>query len=120
MDERTQKKILKEGRIKVLLNNSVTLPLSIPVWVENVRFTITVENAEEDARRRDGREGTDARKVEEGGGRSKRNCPGRRDDDDISPTHSKVKSTAWYLEKNGLLGLRGPWVKMWFIGLATT
>lgn len=108
MDERTQKKeILKEGRIKVLLNNSVTLPLSIRVWVEDVRFTITVENADEDARRQD------ARKVEkEGGVRGKRNCPGRRDDDDISPTHSKFKSTACYLERNGLLGLRGPWVKM--------
>eukprot|EP00268_Persea_americana_P009411 TRINITY_DN13780_c0_g2_i2.p1 TRINITY_DN13780_c0_g2~~TRINITY_DN13780_c0_g2_i2.p1 ORF type:complete len:203 (-),score=44.33 TRINITY_DN13780_c0_g2_i2:690-1298(-) len=67
---------------------------------------MNVESAEEDARRQDDREGTDARKVEkEGGGRSKRNCPGTRDDDDISPTHSKFKSTACYLERNRLLGL---------------
>lgn len=35
MDERTQKmELLQAGRIKVLLNKSVTLPQLVPVWVE--------------------------------------------------------------------------------------
>lgn len=59
VDERTQKKeFLMEGRIKVLIKNTVTLPISIPVWVEDLKFLVLVKHDEEVMRRREGKEGS--------------------------------------------------------------
>lgn len=59
VDERTQKKeFLMEGRIKVLIENTVTLPILIPVRVEDLKFLVLVEHVEEVMRRREGKEGS--------------------------------------------------------------
>lgn len=44
VDERTWKREhLKVGGLKILLDKSVTLPLQVPVWVEDLRFMVLVE-----------------------------------------------------------------------------
>lgn len=46
VDEGTQKEFLTEGIIKIMLDKSVTLPLSVLVWVEDLRFMVLVEEDE--------------------------------------------------------------------------
>lgn len=47
VDEKTIKKEhLVEGRIKVLLGNTIQLPSSMPDWVEEVKFSLQLEMEE--------------------------------------------------------------------------
>lgn len=47
VDEKTQKmEHLKVGRIKILLDNSVSLPLQVPAWVDDLMFMVLVELSE--------------------------------------------------------------------------
>lgn len=43
--------------MKVLLNSSVTMPLSVPVWVKDLIFMVTLEVEEGDIKRLEEREG---------------------------------------------------------------
>lgn len=43
VDERTIKEYLVEGRIKVLLEDTIQLPSSMPIWVEEVKFSVQLE-----------------------------------------------------------------------------
>lgn len=56
VDVRTQKEFLKGGRVKVLLNSSVTMPLSVPVWVKDLKFIVTLEAEEGDIKHLEERE----------------------------------------------------------------
>ena len=48
MDVRTREnEVLKEGRVQVMLNSLTTLPLLIPIWVDDLKFMLTVEREEE-------------------------------------------------------------------------
>ena len=93
VDDRTKEEYLKEGRIRLLLDRSVTLPLSIPIWVEDLQFNVLVEMAEEDdslqenMKRSCGKEGNQP---------LGRRCTCRRkvEDDDVSKFYSNFKSPA--------------------------
>lgn len=44
VDEKTIKKEhLIEGRMKVLIDNTSSLPASIPIWVEEVKYSVHIE-----------------------------------------------------------------------------
>ena len=44
VDARTrEKEVLKEGRVQVLLNSSTTLPILVPIWLDDLKFMVTVE-----------------------------------------------------------------------------
>lgn len=48
VDEKTIKKeYLFEGRVKVLIDNIVPLPATMPLWVEEVKFTLQIEMEED-------------------------------------------------------------------------
>lgn len=80
--------LLKGGRIKILLDKSVNLPVIVPVWVEDLRFIMQVEIAEEDTSIQEGRDGHGE---VAGRRRSCRSQQGRRDEDNgiISGLNSK-------------------------------
>lgn len=49
VDARThEKEVLKEGRVQVLLNSSTILPILVPIWVDDLTFTVTLEMEEEE------------------------------------------------------------------------
>lgn len=47
-DRIASKEIMKEGRIKVMLDRAVTLPMSLPLLVEDLRFQIQIEKDPDD------------------------------------------------------------------------
>lgn len=48
MDVRTREnEVLKEGRVQVMLNSLTTLPLLIPICLDDLKFMVTVEREEE-------------------------------------------------------------------------
>lgn len=82
VDERTWKREhLKVGRLKILLDKSVTLPLQVPVWVEDLRFTVLVEEEKRRQESREGRvEGLEEKTVDRGC--CWRSSMGRKEEDD--------------------------------------
>ena len=88
VDKRTHQEYLKEGRIKILLDKSVTLPLLVPIWVEGLRFMVLVEHDREDLSRQESKErgGKGWRETDEGRGCNCRSQPGREEEDDDATT----------------------------------
>lgn len=82
VDERTRKREhLKVGRLKILLDKSVTLPLQVPVWVEDLRFMVLVEEEKRQQESREGRgEGLGEKTVVRGC--CCRSLMGRKEEDD--------------------------------------
>lgn len=118
VDERTQKmELLKEGRIKILLDKSVNLPVIVPVWVEDLRFMVQVEIAEEDTSIQEGRDG---RGKVAGRTQSCRSQQGRRDEDDEvisglnlkSPAPSSKEKGLWANEEDRPME-QGPFTSVW-------
>ena len=62
-DRIASKEIMKEGRIKVMLDRAVTLPMSLPLWVEDLRFQIQNEKDPDDRDSFPGLEHSDKGKI---------------------------------------------------------
>lgn len=74
-----------EGRIKILLDKSATLPMTVLVWVEDLTFRVLVKREKEDMRRREGMVGCGDTKAEKKEETASEGCPdgeGKRMEDD--------------------------------------
>ena len=98
---------LKEGRVQVLLNSSTTLPLQVLIWVDDLKFLVTVEREEEGEKLMGEEVRNELRqKVHKEVGRCRcKDLQGRREEeeeDDVSPSLN-FKSFALLQDKGGQL-----------------
>ena len=104
VDKRTREmEALKEGRVQVLLNSSTTLPLQVPIWVDDLKFLVTVEREEEGDKLmgEEVRNGLRQKEHQEVRRCNRKALQGKREeDDDVSPT-SNFKSSALLLDRDG-------------------
>eukprot|EP00268_Persea_americana_P009560 TRINITY_DN13823_c0_g2_i8.p1 TRINITY_DN13823_c0_g2~~TRINITY_DN13823_c0_g2_i8.p1 ORF type:complete len:414 (+),score=87.35 TRINITY_DN13823_c0_g2_i8:1496-2737(+) len=99
IDARTrEKKVLTEGRVQVLLNSSTILPLQVPIWADDLKFKVFVEEEEDNLEKEKARQGM-RRKEQKEVHKAQQGL--RKEDDDVSSPISNFKSSACSMEKFG-------------------
>lgn len=107
-----KKEHLFERCVKVLIDNIVPLPATMPLWVEEVKFTVQIEMEEDCSNQKEGKKGKSlGGKIEKRGCR----CGGRlgrmeeteEEDDDVIPDVLKFEKPSQRKEAGGPLNWEG-------------
>lgn len=90
--------------MQVLLNSSTTLPLQVPIWVDDLKFMVSMEKEEED--KLEGEKAISRMRRKEQKEVPRCSCRAEQglweeDDDNVSSPISKFKSSAFSMEKKG-------------------